>query len=64
MQQLANTMLIFSLVITVTYIFRAVYQYKRVNVTEKKKLVKTSLITFGIAFIVMTLITMFIISSS
>ncbi|WP_068794222.1 hypothetical protein [Brevibacillus laterosporus] len=63
MQQLANTILIFSLAITVIFIFRAIYQYKRGDVSEKKKLVKTSLISFVVVFLAMGLVTMFIISS-
>ncbi|MBG9788040.1 hypothetical protein [Brevibacillus laterosporus] len=64
MQQLANTILIFSLAITVIFIFRAIYQYKRGDVSEKKKLVKTSLISLVAVFIAMGLVTMFIISST
>ncbi|QDX95482.1 hypothetical protein JNUCC42_13290 [Brevibacterium sp. JNUCC-42] len=64
MQQLANTILIFSLAITVIFSFRAILQYKRGDVSEKKKLVKTSLISLVIMFIAMGLVTMFIISSS
>ncbi|MED1786541.1 hypothetical protein P4V47_03330 [Brevibacillus laterosporus] len=63
MQQLANTILIFSLAITFIFIFRAIYQYKRGDVSEKKKLVKTSLISLVAVFIAMGLVTMFIISS-
>ncbi|GED33948.1 hypothetical protein P9G84_08015 [Brevibacillus centrosporus] len=64
MQYLANLILIFSLTFTVVCIFRAVNQYKKGNVAEKKKLVKTGLISFGITLIAIVFVTMLIVSSS
>ncbi|TKI57201.1 hypothetical protein E8L90_18020 [Brevibacillus antibioticus] len=64
MQYLANIILIFTLTFTVVNIFRAVNQYKKGNVSEKKKLVQTGLISLGITLIAIVFVTMFIVSSS
>ncbi|GEB32335.1 MULTISPECIES: hypothetical protein [Brevibacillus] len=63
MQQLANIILIFSLSFTAICIVRAVSQYKKGSVAEKKKQVTTGLISLGITLITVVFATMFVTSS-